>query len=96
MSEKSQFYLVVYCKTYDEKQGKGISPPIGFFVKLKRQYYSKIDALSIEQDAKDDYVMDCSKLDKKRKYPTLGIFDEEEYEQNKNNPIFKNWKTITP
>jgi len=97
MSEKPQFYLIVYCLTHDEQQRELIHPSTGFFVKLKRQYHSKENALSREQHAITDYVMDCSKLDKKRIYPSLGgIFDKKEYEQNKNNPLFKNWKTMTP
>ena len=96
MSEKPQFYLKVYCLTHDEKQNELIHPITGFFVKLKRQYHNKIDALSREQDAIKDYIMNCSKLDKKRIYPSLGIFDEKEYEQNINNSLFKNWKTMTP
>ena len=96
MIEKPQFYLIVYCLTHDEKQKELIHPNIGFFVKLNRQYHSKEDALSKEQHAKNEYVIPCSRQHNQRIYPTLGIFDEKEYEQNKNNPVFNNWKTMTP
>ena len=94
MSENPQFYLLVYCLTHEEKQRGSRYPSIGFFVKLKRQYRSKDDALSKEEHAKNDYVMDCSKLDNKRIYPSLDIFDEKEYELNKSNLLFQNWKLM--
>ena len=96
MREKPQFYLIVYCLTYDEKQRQLLHPSVGFFVKLKRQYHSKIEALSEEQDAIHEYMIPCARQNIKRIHPSLGIFDEKEYKQNKNNPAFKNWKTFTP
>ena len=96
MSENPQFYLIVLCLTHDEEQ-KGLRHPFtGFFVKLKRQYRDKIDALGKEVFSKRDYVVPCQREYNQRMYPLLGIFSEEEYEQKKNNPVYRNWKTFTP
>ncbi len=93
MIEKQHFYLIVFCLTHTEKHKQLINPSAGFFVKLKRQYYTKDEAISNEQDAMNKYVLPCALQFNRRIFPSLEILNEKEYELERKKSLFKFWKT---